>query len=108
MQQAEVLVGIVVRRRPEDLQASQELLAGMDFQVCQARQALQGMVRWDSQVKKDCQDYLAPRAITERLVLLALDIQVPVEFVGRQVTQGWMAFQDKQVFQDPRVSPCPA
>lgn len=62
-----------------------------------------GMVRWDSQVKKDCQDYLAPRAITERLVLLALDIQVPVEFVGHQVTQGWMAFQDKQVFQDPRV-----
>lgn len=41
MQQAEVLVGTVVRRRPEDLQASQELLAGMDFQVCQARRALQ-------------------------------------------------------------------
>lgn len=41
MQQAEVLVGTVVRRRPEDLQASQELLAGMDFQVCQAHQALQ-------------------------------------------------------------------
>jgi len=41
MPQAEVLVGTVVRQHPEDLQASQELLAGMDFQACQAHQALQ-------------------------------------------------------------------
>lgn len=54
-------------------------------------------------MKKDCQDYLAPRAIVEKLVLLALDIQVPVEFVGRQVTQEWMDFEDKQVFQALQV-----
>lgn len=54
-------------------------------------------------MKKDCQDYLAPRAIVEKLVLLVLDIQVLVEFVGRQVTQEWMGFQDKQVFQALQV-----
>lgn len=41
MQQAEVLVGTVVRQHPEDLLESQEPLAGMDFQACQAHQALQ-------------------------------------------------------------------
>lgn len=41
MQQAKVLVGTVVRQHPEDLQASQEPLAGMDFQACQGHQALQ-------------------------------------------------------------------
>lgn len=41
MQQAEVLVETVVQQHPEDLQASQEPLAGMDFQACQAHQALQ-------------------------------------------------------------------
>lgn len=41
MQQAKVLVGTVVRQHPEDLQASREPLAGMDFQACQAHQALQ-------------------------------------------------------------------
>lgn len=61
------------------------------------------MVGWVSQVKKDCQDYLAPRAIVEKLVLLALDIQVLVEFVGCQVIQEWMGFQDKQVFQALQV-----
>lgn len=54
-------------------------------------------------MKKDCQDYLAPRAIVEKLVLLVLDIQVLVEFVGRQVTQEWMGFQDKLVFQALQV-----
>jgi len=61
------------------------------------------MVGWVSQVKKDCQDYLVPRAIVEILVLLALDIQVLVEFVGHQVTQEWMGFKDKQVFQALQV-----
>lgn len=41
MQRAEVLLGTVVQQHPEDRQASQELLAGMDFQVCQARQVHQ-------------------------------------------------------------------
>lgn len=41
MLQAEVLVGTVVQQHPEDLQASREPLAGMDFQACQAHQALQ-------------------------------------------------------------------
>lgn len=44
MQRAEVLLGTVVQQHPEDHQASQELLAGMDFQVCQARQVHQVMV----------------------------------------------------------------
>lgn len=61
------------------------------------------MVGSVSQVKKDCQDYLAPRVIVEKLVLLVLDIQVLVEFVGHQVTQEWMGFQDKQDFQDLQV-----
>lgn len=108
MQQSKVLVGTAVQQRPEDLQASRELRAGMDFQACQAHQALQVMVDWVSQVKKGCQDYLAPRAIVEKLVLLALDTQVLVEFVDHQVTLEWMGFQDKQVFQALQVSPCPA
>lgn len=54
-------------------------------------------------MKKDCQDYQAPRGIVEKLVLLVLGIQVPVDSVGRQVTQGWMGFQDKQVFQALQV-----
>lgn len=40
-QQSKVLVGTVVRQRPEDLQASREFRAGMDFQARQAHQALQ-------------------------------------------------------------------
>lgn len=61
------------------------------------------MVDWVSQVKKACQDYLAPRAIEENLVLLALDTQVLVEFVDHQVTLEWMDFQDNQVFQALQV-----
>lgn len=61
------------------------------------------MVGWVSQVKKDCQDCLALRAVVEKLVLLALDIQVLAEFVGLQVTREWTGFQDKQVFQAPQV-----
>lgn len=61
------------------------------------------MVDWVSQAKKGCQDYLAPRAIVEKLVLLALDTQVLVEFVDHQVTPEWMGFQDKQAFQALQV-----
>lgn len=61
------------------------------------------MVGWVSQVKKACQDYLAPRAIEEKLVLLALDTQALVEFVDHQVTVEWMGFQDKQAFQALQV-----
>lgn len=61
------------------------------------------MVAWVSQVKKDYQDCLALRAAVEKWVLLALDIQVLAEFVGLQVTQEWMGFQDKQVFQARQV-----
>lgn len=61
------------------------------------------MVDWVSQVKKVCQDYLAPRAIVEKLALLALDTQVLVEFVDHQVTLEWMGFQDKQVCQALQV-----
>lgn len=59
-------------------------------------------------MKKVYQDYLAPRVVLERLVLLALGIPVLLDFVGHQVTQGWMVFQDKQVCQALQVSPCPA
>lgn len=58
---------------------------------------------WVSQVKRVCQDYLAPRAIEESLVLLVLDTQALVEFVDHQVTVEWMGFQDKQVFQALQV-----
>lgn len=61
------------------------------------------MVDWVSQVKKVCQGYLAPRAIEEKLDLLALDTQVPVESGERQVMLGWMGFQDSQVFQALQV-----
>lgn len=61
------------------------------------------MVGWVSQEKRVCQDYLAPRAIEESLVLLVLDTQALVEFVAHQVTVEWMGFQDKQVFQALQV-----
>lgn len=61
------------------------------------------MVDWVSQAKKGCQDYLAPRAIVEKLVLLALGTQVLVEFVDHQVTPEWMGFQDKRAFQALQV-----
>lgn len=59
-------------------------------------------------MKKVCQDYLAPKAVLERSVLLALGILALLDFVGRQVTQGWMVLQDKQVCQALRVRVSPS
>lgn len=58
-------------------------------------------------MKKVCQGYLAPKAVLERSVLLALGILALLDFVGRQVTQGWMVLQDKQVCQALRVRVSP-
>lgn len=59
-------------------------------------------------MKKVCQGYLAPKAVLERSVLLALGILALLDFVGRQVTQGWMVLQDKQVCQALRVRVSPS